>query len=86
MIFELPNCNPVNAGRPTAQAIYELLRSAVLNGELAPGRRLPPTRLSAQLFGLSRSTMVAIYERLCTEELTESRRGSGPRFMARLHR
>lgn len=77
MIFELPNCNPVNAGRPTAQAIYELLRSAILNGELPPGRRLPPTRDSAQRFGLSRSTMVAVYDRLCTEELIESRHGSG---------
>jgi GntR family transcriptional regulator/MocR family aminotransferase len=77
MIFELPNCNPANAGRPTAQAIYELLRSAILNGELGSGCRLPPTRLSGRQFGLSRSTMVSIYERLCAEDLIETRRGSG---------
>ncbi len=77
MIFELPNCNPRDSGRPSAQAIYELLRSAILNGELATGCRLPPTRHSAKRFGLSRSTMVAIYERLGTDELIEPRRGSG---------
>lgn len=77
LIFELPPYNPANAGRPSAQAIYELLRSAILNGELAAGCRLPPTRLAGQRFGLSRSTMVAIYERLAAEDLIEARRGSG---------
>ena len=77
MIFELQNCNARDSGRPSAQAIYELLRSAILNGELATGCRLTPTRHSAKRFGLSRSTMVAIYERLGTDELIEPRRGSG---------
>ncbi|HEU4957627.1 MAG TPA: PLP-dependent aminotransferase family protein [Sphingomicrobium sp.] len=77
LIFELPPYIPANAGRPSAQAIYELLRSAILNGELAAGCRLPPTRLAGQRFGLSRSTMVAIYERLAAEELIDARRGSG---------
>lgn len=85
MIFELPNCNPTNARRPSAQAIYELLRSAILNGELGGGCRLPPTRLSGKRFGLSRSTMVSIYERLGAEDLIESRRGSGTYVSIRPH-
>ena len=77
LIFELPHCGPANSQRPSAQAIYELLRSAILNGEIAASCRLPPTRLAGQRFGLSRSTMVAIYERLAAEDLIEARRGSG---------
>lgn len=77
LIFELPPYSPAKAERPSAQAIYELLRSAIVNGELAAGCRLPPTRLAGQQFGLSRSTMVAIYERLTAEDLIEARRGSG---------
>lgn len=84
MIFELPNCNPTNMGRPSAQAVYDLLRSAILNGELGSGSKLPPTRISGKRFGLSRSTMVSIYERLCAEELVEARRGSGTYVSLRL--
>lgn len=77
LIFELPNRIPADAKRPTAQAIYELLKTAILSGELAAGCRLPPTRAAGEQFGLSRNTMVSIYERLAAEDLIEARRGSG---------
>ncbi len=85
IIFELPNCNPDDARPPSAQAAYELLRSAILNGELGVGCRLPPTRQCGKRFGLSRSTMVSIYERLSAEDLIESRRGSGTFVSSRSH-
>ncbi|HEU0310879.1 MAG TPA: PLP-dependent aminotransferase family protein [Sphingomicrobium sp.] len=76
-IFELPHRNRSDSNQPKAQAVYELLKSAILCGELSSGCRLPPTRTSGKRFGLSRSTMVSIYERLATEDLIEARRGSG---------
>jgi GntR family transcriptional regulator/MocR family aminotransferase len=77
LIFELPFEHRPGSPRPTAKAVYELLKNAIIRGELAPGTRLPPTRASCGHFNLSRNTMVAIYERLATESLIVARRGAG---------
>lgn len=62
--------------RVTLQAqLREGLR-AVIAG-LAPGARLPSTRALAESLGLSRNTVLNVYEELALEGLLTSRTGSG---------
>lgn len=58
-----------------AGAIGGLVRS----GDLRPGDRLPSERDLAQQLGVSRTTVVSAYERLRTDAIIRSRRGSGSR-------
>ncbi|MFC7528781.1 PLP-dependent aminotransferase family protein [Actinoplanes sp. GCM10030250] len=53
------------------------LRGAIVSGRLAPGDRLPATRLLAGELGVSRGVVVQAYQRLADEGLTGSRTGSG---------
>ncbi len=57
--------------------IHGQLRAAILDGRLAPGFRLPPTRSFAQAHGISRNTVAAAYEMLVSEGHVEARVGSG---------
>jgi GntR family transcriptional regulator / MocR family aminotransferase len=57
--------------------IYSDIREAVLDGRLATGDRLPPTRELARRLAVSRGTVTAAYERLVAEGFLDSRRGSG---------
>ena len=65
------------AGTPLYRWLYEQLRTAILDGRLVPGARLPATRDLAQAYGLSRSTIVAAFEQLRSEGYVEGRTGSG---------
>lgn len=53
------------------------LRGLILAGDLSPGRRLPSSRSLAQDLDISRTTAVAVYDRLLSEGLIEARTGSG---------
>jgi DNA-binding transcriptional MocR family regulator len=55
------------------------LRAAINSGQLPPGARLPAERRLAQALAVSRSTVVAAYERLQGEGWIERRQGSGTR-------
>ena len=57
--------------------IYSAIRAAALDGRLAPGERLPPSRVLAERLLVSRGTVTSAYERLVSEGVLESRRGSG---------
>jgi GntR family transcriptional regulator / MocR family aminotransferase len=57
--------------------LYGELRSAILEGRLAPGARLPASRDFANQYGLSRGTVVSVLERLQAEGYITSRVGSG---------
>ena len=57
--------------------LYGELRSAVLDGRLAPGARLPASRDFASQYGLSRGTVVSVLERLQAEGYITSRVGFG---------
>lgn len=59
------------------EQLYDNLRSAVLSRRLAPGLRLPSTRLLAMELGLSRNTVVTAFEQLVAEGYLESRTGDG---------
>jgi GntR family transcriptional regulator/MocR family aminotransferase len=57
--------------------VYESLRTAILNGSLRAGARLPATRVLAQQLSLSRSTVADAYDQLRAEGYIEGRHGSG---------
>lgn len=57
--------------------LYAELRSAILDGRLAPGARLPASRDFARQHELSRGTVVSVLERLQAEGYVTSRVGFG---------
>lgn len=64
-----------------AQALYRQLydgiRTAILDGRLPAGARLPPTRTLAQVFRIGRSTAIAAYEELLAEGYVLAHVGRG---------
>lgn len=69
------------APRPQHQTLttwlYVQLRSAILEGRLRPGSRLPASRDFASQYGLSRGTVVSVWERLQAEGYVSCRVGAG---------
>jgi GntR family transcriptional regulator / MocR family aminotransferase len=65
------------AGTSLYRWLYEEMRSAILEGRLQPGARLPATRDLAESYGLSRPTIVTAFEQLKSEGYVEGRVGSG---------
>jgi GntR family transcriptional regulator / MocR family aminotransferase len=57
--------------------LYGELRSAILEGRLRPGARMPATRDLARSYRLSRATVLMAYEQLKSEGYVEGRSGSG---------
>lgn len=68
--------NPASS-QSLVQQLYENLRTAVLDGRLPVGMRLPASRLLAAELGLARNTVVTAYEQLMAEGYLESRTGDG---------
>jgi GntR family transcriptional regulator / MocR family aminotransferase len=73
---ELP-LNACPSRQPLNDWLYRELRSAILEGRLAPATRLPSTRDFAALYGVSRGTVVQVFERLQSEGYLRSRVGAG---------
>ncbi|MBS0373628.1 MAG: PLP-dependent aminotransferase family protein [Proteobacteria bacterium] len=63
--------------RRRRDSLYRQLRTAILDGRLRAGLRLPATRALATSLGVSRNTVVAAYERLLGEGYVSARRGAG---------
>jgi len=59
------------------QQIYAGLRSAILDGVVQPGTRLPSSRALAVDLGVSRTTSLLALEQLLAEGYLTARRGSG---------
>jgi GntR family transcriptional regulator / MocR family aminotransferase len=57
--------------------VYRQLRAAIRTGQLRPGESLTPSRELAQALAVSRSTVVAAYDRLAAEGFVTSRPGAG---------
>jgi GntR family transcriptional regulator/MocR family aminotransferase len=85
LIFELPVEIGADSERSSTHSVYNLLKRAILEGHLPAGSKLPPTRLAGRHFRLSRNSMVSIYDRLTSEGLVTSRRGSGTFVARRTH-
>ena len=76
-IFELSIALPPRGSRERLRALHHQLRTAIIEGRLQPGLRLPPTRSLAAAFGVSRGTAVMTYSLLLSEGYVTSRRGAG---------
>jgi GntR family transcriptional regulator/MocR family aminotransferase len=67
--------------RPAHQTLtnwlYQELWSAIVDGRLAAGSRLPASRDFAAQYGISRGTVVTVFERLQSEGYVQSRVGQG---------
>ncbi|MGH3384414.1 MAG: PLP-dependent aminotransferase family protein [Nocardioidaceae bacterium] len=62
--------------------LQDQLRRAIREGRLAAGERLPSTRRLAEQLGVSRGTVVDVYEQLLAEGYVDSAVGSGTRVAA----
>jgi GntR family transcriptional regulator/MocR family aminotransferase len=67
---------------PLRIQIQDQLREAIRERRLSAGERLPSTRRLAELLGVSRGTVVDVYEQLLAEGYVESSVGSGTRVAA----
>lgn len=65
------------AGTPLYRWFYDELRSAILEGRIVPGARLPATRDLANEYRLSRATVVTAFEQLKSEGYVEGKVGAG---------
>jgi GntR family transcriptional regulator/MocR family aminotransferase len=59
------------------RALHRELRSAILDGRLKPGLRLPSTRVLADSWGVSRNTVMDAYDLLLSEGYLSARHGAG---------
>ena len=69
-------------GGPLVVQIQDQLRTAIRDRRLGAGERLPSTRRLAEVLGVSRGTIVEVYEQLLAEGYVESAVGSGTRVAA----
>jgi GntR family transcriptional regulator / MocR family aminotransferase len=76
-LLGLPIVLPQRGSRLLLISLRNQLRTAILDGRLKPGVRLPSTRALAEGCGIGRNTAVAAYELLLSEGYLVVRRGSG---------
>ncbi|WP_193214169.1 PLP-dependent aminotransferase family protein [Luteolibacter marinus] len=62
--------------------LHREIRAAILEGRLAAGTRLPPTRSLASQLGIARGTVSSVYEELAAEGYVAARTGDGTRVLA----
>jgi GntR family transcriptional regulator/MocR family aminotransferase len=62
---------------PLYRQIYDSLSAAILNGQLAPGWRLPSTRELAEALNVSRNTVMNAFDQLLAEGYLMAGVGSG---------
>ncbi len=66
-----------NAGTPLHRQIYDAYVTAIMNGRLRAGQRVPSTRMLASELGLSRFPIMDAYAHLLAEGYLETRIGAG---------
>lgn len=62
---------------PLFRQLHSELRRVILSGDAAPGSRLPATRDLAAKLGVSRTSVVAVYEQLLAEGYVQGKVGAG---------
>jgi GntR family transcriptional regulator / MocR family aminotransferase len=68
---------PAASAGGRGRAVESALRTAIRDGQLAPGVRLPSSRDLAAQLGVARGTVTAAYGQLTAEGYLTARRGSG---------
>ncbi len=66
-----------DADEPLSTQLRAALHKLLLSGDLQPGSRLPASRTLAQDLGVSRTTVIAAYDRLAAEGLIDCKVGAG---------
>src|SRR5260370_2992615 len=64
------------AAKPLHRQIYNVFRTAIVDGGLRPGQRIPSTRVLASELGVSRFPVLNAYAQLLAEGYFESRVGA----------
>jgi GntR family transcriptional regulator / MocR family aminotransferase len=67
--------------QPLYRQLHGLLQQAILTHTLAPGSKLPSSRMLADELALARNTVTNVYEQLALEGYVETTRGSGTYVM-----
>jgi GntR family transcriptional regulator/MocR family aminotransferase len=76
-LFEVQLNLPAKGSRLATATLYRELKAAMIDGRLLVGTQLPPARKSEAFFGVSRNTVVQVYEKLANEGYVKTRHGSG---------
>jgi GntR family transcriptional regulator/MocR family aminotransferase len=76
-MLELAITLPPRGSGAVMRVLHRELRSAILDGRLKPGLRLPSTRILAESWGVSRNTVMAAYDLLLSEGYLFARHGAG---------
>ena len=71
-------------GKPDSRKLAEALRTAIRDGRLAAGSRVPSTRSLAQDLGVARGTVTRAYDQLATEGFLLARQGAPTTVAERL--
>ena len=66
-----------NSARPLHRQVYDAYRSAIVEGRLRAGQRVPSTRVLASELGISRFPVLNAYAQLLAEGYFESQIGAG---------
>jgi GntR family transcriptional regulator/MocR family aminotransferase len=75
-VFSFDVALPARGQGTVKQSLYEQLRSAILDGRIAPGTKLPATRQVATGLGVARNTVLAAYDLLIAEGYVMPRPGA----------
>jgi GntR family transcriptional regulator/MocR family aminotransferase len=67
----------IDPDRPIQQQLYSQLSGYIIQQRIASGSRMPSSRQLASDLGISRNSVVAVYEQLRSEGFLEARTGSG---------
>lgn len=71
---------------PLYRQIYLAIRAMILDGRLAPGARLPSSRVLAADLDVARTTVLGAYDQLAAEGFIAGRRGGGTRVAREIAR
>ena len=66
-----------NSHQPISTQLYVAMRELILAGGFLAGERLPATRTLAKDLGISRTTVIEVFDRLTSESLVTSKTGAG---------
>jgi GntR family transcriptional regulator / MocR family aminotransferase len=70
--------------RSQSQQVHAALRSAIIEGRLAPGTKLPSSRNLAEQLAVRRNAIVSAYEQLLGDGLVDAKHGAGTYVAAEL--
>src|SRR5215471_2270086 len=62
---------------PLHRQLYDIIRSAILEGKLRAGAQLPSTRALAAMLEVSRTTVIGAFDQLRAEGYLDGKKGSG---------